>query len=65
MEEKIRQIRELIELQKELNSLLADYIALQDIMSKKNVTYWRPDWTGTFPVNPYGTWLTNANFMGQ
>jgi esterase/lipase superfamily enzyme len=65
MEEKIRQIKELIGLQKELNALLADYIALQDIMSKKNVTYWRPDWNGTVPYTPYWGGLQNAHVMGE
>lgn len=62
MEEKIRQIKELIALQKELNALLADYIALQDIMSKKDANKWRPDWTWT---TPYWGGLTNANIMGK
>lgn len=65
MEEKIRQIKELIALQKELNALLADYIVLQDMIPKKNVAYWRPDWTGTFPGTPYWGGLQNAHVMGE
>lgn len=63
MEEKIRQLKELIALQKELNELLADYIVLQDMMSKKNTVYWRPDWTGTNPWAPQ--WGGLQNVMGQ
>lgn len=65
MEEKIGQIKELIALQKELNALLADYIVLQDMVTKKDVAYWRPNWNGTFPYIPYWGGLQNAHVMGE
>lgn len=65
MEEKIRQIKELIALQKQLNELLADYIVLQEKVAQKNTYYWRPDWSGTNPLAPQWGGLTNANFIGK